>query len=170
MTLSNGNNNRLDRIEQILEGMIAVSVQSNQRLDRLEQTFEQSLQKQDRYIEQSNQRLDRLEQTFEQSLQKQDRYIEQSNQRLDRLEQTVSQLATVAQTALTMSQSTRESLQQTEQLTRRNASAIARLEARMDQYITEGREHREFIATQVEGIKTETRRILTHLFGEADNQ
>lgn len=120
MTNSNGNNNRLDRIEQILEGMITGAVQSNQRLDRLEQTIEQ--------------------------------------------------LATVAQTALTVSQSTRESLQQTEQLTRRNASAIARLEERMDQYITEGREHREFIANQVEGIKVETRRILTHLFGEADNQ
>ena len=145
MTNSNGSNNRLDRIEQILEGMIAGAVQSNQRLDRLEQTIEQSLQRQDRYQEQSNRRLDRLEQTIE-------------------------QLATVAQTALTMSQSTRESLQQTEQLTRRNASVIARLEARMDQYITEGREHREFIATQVEGIKVETRRILTHLFGEQNNE
>ena len=39
----------------------------------------------------------------------------------------------------------------------------------MEQYIAEGREHREFIATQVEGIKVETHRILTHLFGENNN-
>jgi hypothetical protein len=36
----------------------------------------------------------------------------------------------------------------------------------MKQYIVEGREHREFIATTVENIKVETRRILSHLFGE----
>lgn len=36
----------------------------------------------------------------------------------------------------------------------------------MEQYIVEGKEHLEFIATQVEGIKVETRRILQYLFGE----
>jgi hypothetical protein len=36
----------------------------------------------------------------------------------------------------------------------------------MEQYIVEGREHREFIATQVDGIKLETRRIIEHLFGQ----
>ena len=44
--------------------------------------------------------------------------------------------------------------------------AIALLKERMEQYIVRGREHREFIATQVEGIKVETRHILVHLFGE----
>ena len=57
----------------------------------------------------------------------------------------------------------REDIERTEQLTRRNANAIARLDEKMEQYIAEGREHREFIATQVEGIKVETRRILTHI-------
>ncbi|MGL5077907.1 MAG: hypothetical protein ACRDBG_19055, partial [Waterburya sp.] len=64
----------------------------------------------------------------------------------------------------------REDIERTEQLTRRNATAIARLEERMEQYIVEGKEHREFIATQVDGIKVETRRIIQHLFGETDNE
>ena len=89
---------------------------------------------------------------------------------ISQLQQTTAQLAQAAQAALSMSQNNRESLQQTEQLTRRNAAAIARLEERMEQYIVEGREHREFIATQVEGIKVETCRILTHLFGENNNE
>ena len=46
---------------------------------------------------------------------------------------------------------------------------IARLDEKMEQYIAEGREHREFIATQVDGIRVETRRIVEHLFGEANN-
>ncbi|MGL5795953.1 MAG: hypothetical protein ACRC06_16435 [Waterburya sp.] len=89
----------------------------------------------------------------------------------------IEQLATVAQASLSIAQSNREGLQQTEQLTRRNATAmptaseaIARLEERMEQYIVEGREHREFIAIQVDGIKVETRRIIQHLFGEMDNE
>jgi membrane protease YdiL (CAAX protease family) len=72
--------------------------------------------------------------------------------------------------ALSLAQNSRESLQQTEQLTRRNAAAIARLEERMEQYIVEGREHREYIAIQVDGIRVETRRIIQHLFGDIDNQ
>ncbi len=109
MTSSNGNNNdRLDRIERILESTAALSQQSSQRLERLEQ---------------------------------------------------------IAQTTLSIAQKNREDLARTEQLTRRNATAIARLEERMEQYIVEGREHREFIATQVDGIRLETRRIVEHLFG-----
>ncbi|MEL6499854.1 MAG: hypothetical protein AAFQ23_00410 [Cyanobacteria bacterium J06623_1] len=124
MTQSNGNNSdRLDRIEQILEGMIAQSQQSNSRLDRIEQ---------------------------------------QSNQRLNRLEQ-------IAQTTLSIAQKNREDIERTEQLTRRNAASIARLDEKMEQYIVEGREHREFIATQVDGIRVETRRIVEHLFGSTDS-
>ena len=81
----------------------------------------------------------------------------------------IEQLANVAQAALSIAQSNREGLQQTEQLTRRNANAIARLDEKMEQYIAEGREHREFIATQVDGIRVETRRLVEHLFGEANN-
>ena len=40
----------------------------------------------------------------------------------------------------------------------------------MEQYIAEGREHRKFIAAQVDGIRLETRRIVEHLFGETDIQ
>ncbi len=39
----------------------------------------------------------------------------------------------------------------------------------MKQYIVEDKEHREFIATQVNGIKVETRRIVEHLFGVTDS-
>ena len=113
MTNSNGNSSdRLGRIEQILEGMIAGSQQSNSRLDRLEQ---------------------------------------------------------IAQTTLSIAQRNREDIERTEQLTRRNAASIARLDEKMEQYIAEGREHREFIATQVDGIRLETRRIVEHLFSGTDS-
>jgi hypothetical protein len=41
--------------------------------------------------------------------------------------------------------------------------AIASLDERMEQYILEARENREFIATQVDGIELEARRIVKHL-------
>ena len=95
--------------------------------------------------------------------------VESNSRALADTRASIEQLATVAQAALSIAQSNREGLQQTEQLTRRNATAIARLEERMEQYIAEGREHREFIATQVDGIRVETRCIVEHLFGEANN-
>ena len=76
----------------------------------------------------------------------------------------IEQLATVAQAALSISQKNREGLQLTEQLIKRNAASIDRLDEKMEQYITEGKKHREFIATQIDGIKIETRRIVEHLF------
>ena len=95
--------------------------------------------------------------------------VEANSQAIAQQRQSINQLAQVAQAALSIAQSNREGLQQTEQLTRRNAAAIARLDEKMEQYIAEGREHREFIATQVDGIRVETRRIVEHLFGEANN-
>ena len=96
--------------------------------------------------------------------------------RLDRIEaivesnsRAIEQLATVAQAALSIAQRNREDIERTEQLTRRNAASIARLDEKMEQYIAEGREHREFIATQVDGIRVETRRIVEHLFGSTDS-
>ena len=118
-------------------------------------------------------RLDRIEALIEsnsRSIAENNRAIAENNRAIAQQRQSIEQLAQVAQAALSIAQSNREGLQQTEQLTRRNANAIARLEERMEQYIVEGREHREFIATQVEGIKVETRRILEHLFGETDNE
>ena len=118
-------------------------------------------------------RLDRIEALVEansRAIAEQRQSIERNTQNIERNTQNIAQLMEAVQAAMAMTQSTRESLQQTDQLTRRNAAAIARLEERMEQYIVEGREHREFIATQVEGIKVETRRILTHLFGENDNE
>jgi ABC-type transporter Mla subunit MlaD len=106
----------------------------------------------------SSDRLDRIEAILESTA----TLSQQSNQRLDRLEQ-------IAQTTLSIAQKNREDIGRTEQLTRRNAAAIARLDERMEQYIVEGREHREFIATQVDGIRLETRRIVEHLFGQGNN-
>ncbi|BAZ46704.1 hypothetical protein NIES4102_37440 [Chondrocystis sp. NIES-4102] len=114
----------------------------------------------------NNDRLERIEALVEEN----SRAIAENNQAIAQQRQSIEQLATVAQAALSLAQSNRESIQQTEQLTKRNATAIARLEERMEQYIIEGREHREFIATQVDGIKLETRRIIQHLFGEIDNE
>lgn len=106
----------------------------------------------------SGDRLDRIEAILESTV----TLSQASNQRLDRLEQ-------IAQTTLSIAQKNREDIERTEQLTRRNANAIARLDEKMEQYILEGREHREFIATQVDGIKLETRRIVEHLFGQGNN-
>ncbi len=94
--------------------------------------------------------------------------VESNSRALAETRASIEQLATVAQAALSIAQGNREGLQQTEQLTRRNAVAIARLDEKMEQYIAEGREHREFIATQVDGIRVETRRIVEHLFGNDD--
>lgn len=95
--------------------------------------------------------------------------VESNSKAIAETRASIEQLATVAQAALSIAQSNRENLQQTEQLTRRNALLVARLDEKMEQYIAEGKEHREFIATQVDGIRLETRRIVEHLFGEAGN-
>ena len=114
----------------------------------------------------SSDRLDRIEALIEAN----SRAIAENNQAMVQQRQSIEQLATVAQAALSIAQGNRESIQQTEQLTRRNAVAIARLDEKMEQYIAEGREHREFIATQVDGIRVETRRLVEHLFGRNDNE
>ena len=98
------------------------------------------------------------------------RTIAENSRAIAENSRTVEQLASAAQAALSISQNTRESLQETDRLTRRNAAAIDRLDEKMEQYIAEGREHRKFIAAQVDGIRLETRRIVEHLFGETDIQ
>ena len=117
-------------------------------------------------------RLDRIEALVEsnsRTIAENRRAIAENSRAIAEQRQSIEQLAQVAQAALSMSQNSRESLQQTEQLTRRNATAIARLEEKMEQYLIEGKEHREFIATQVDGIKVETRRIVEHLFGTTNS-
>jgi hypothetical protein len=51
-------------------------------------------------------------------------------------------------------------------MTQRNAAAIARLEQRMEQFIQQAEADREFMRTEIQGIKIETQRIIRHLFGE----
>ena len=118
-------------------------------------------------------RLSRIEALVEansKAIERNTQNIERNTQNIERNTQNIVQLAQAAQAALTLAQSNRESLQQTERLIRRNEISISRLDKKMEQYLIEGREHREFIATQIEGIKVETRRILTHLFGEQNNE
>lgn len=110
-------------------------------------------------------RLSRIEAIVESN----SRAIAENSRTIAETRQSIERLATVAQAALGIAQRNREDIERTEQLTIRNANAIARLDEKMEQYITEGREHREFIANQVEGIKVETRRILAHLFSENDS-
>jgi methyl-accepting chemotaxis protein len=149
-------NDRLDRIEKILEASALQSQKNSEEIAQLKETFRQSAQT-------ASEEIAQLKETFRQSAQT-------ASEEMAQLRETSRQLAQVAQTALTLAQGTRESIAETDRMTRRNAAAIANLDEKMEQYIAEGREHREFIATQVEGIKIETRRILQHLFGEDNNQ
>jgi hypothetical protein len=117
-------------------------------------------------------RLDRIEALVEansRAIEANNRAIAENNQAVTEQRQSIAHLAQAAQAALLIAQKNREDIERTEQLTRRNAVAIARLDERMEQYIVEGREHREFIATQVDGIRLETRRIVEHLFGQGNN-
>lgn len=153
--MTNNSPDRLDRIERILEVTAQGLESSKARLTRLEELANRTLsiaqrnrEDIDRNQEAANARLISIE--------------EAANARLTRLEE-------LASTTLSIAQKNREDIERTEELTRRNASAIARLDEKMEQYLIEGRENREFIALQVEGIKIETRRILEHLFGQSNN-
>jgi hypothetical protein len=148
MTSNNGNNsNRLDRIEALVEANSRAIAENNRTIAENSRTIAEN----SRAIAENS------------------RAIAENNQGIIEQRQSIAQLAEAAQAALSIAQTNREGLQQTDRLTRRNAAAIARLDEKMEQYIIEGREHREFIAAQVDGIRTETRRIVEHLFGEANN-
>ena len=106
--------------------------------------------------------------------------LDRIEQNLEQLTQTVNQLAGAAQTALTLAQTNREALAQTERMISRNTAAISRLDERMEQFINQAEEDRrrmDLMLQQAEedrrimrGIQTENRRILDHLFGENNNQ
>lgn len=155
MTNSNENNSdRLDRIEAIVESNSRAIAKNSQTIAENSQTIAENSQA----IAENSQAIAQQRQS-----------IEQQRQSIEQQRQSIEQLAQAAQAALSLAQNSRESLQQTDRMTRRNAAAIARLEEKMEQYIIEGKEHREFIATQVDGIKIETRRIIEHLFGATDS-
>jgi methyl-accepting chemotaxis protein len=145
---SNGSSDRLDRIEALVEANSRAIAENNRAIAENSQAIAQNSQ----------------------AIAENRSTIAENSRAIAEQRESIAQLAQAAQAALSMAQGSRESLQQTEQLTRRNAAAIARLEEKMEQYIVEGREHREFIATQVDGIRLETRRIIQHLFGEMDNE
>jgi hypothetical protein len=79
--------------------------------------------------------------------------------RLDRIEQAL-------EATLSLTQRNREDIAETNRMTQRNAAAIARLEQRMEQFIQQAEADREFMRTEIQGIKIETQRIIRHLFGE----
>ena len=69
----------------------------------------------------NNDRLDRIE-----------ALVESNSRAIAETRASIEQLATAAQAVLSIAQSNRENIQQTEQLTRRNAAAIARLDEKME--------------------------------------
>ncbi|MEN9519268.1 MAG: hypothetical protein RLZZ381_1856 [Cyanobacteriota bacterium] len=147
MISSNGNSSdRLDRIEALVEANSRAITENNR-----------AIAENSRAIAENNR-----------AIAENSRAIAENNQAVIEQRQSIAHLAQAAQAALLIAQKNREDIERTEQLTRRNAAAIARLDERMEQYIVEGREHREFIATQVDGIRLETRRIVEHLFGLGD--
>lgn len=80
------------------------------------------------------------------------------NDRLDRIER-------ILETTLTLTQQCRQDLIQTDQITKRNAAAIARLEERMNQFIEQSAQDREIIKSEMRGLRTEMQRLIETTLG-----
>ena len=78
--------------------------------------------------------------------------------RLDRIER-------ILETTLTLTQQCRQDLIQTDQMTKRNATAIARLEEKMNQFIEQSAQDRETIKSEMRGLRTEMQRLIETTLG-----
>jgi len=78
--------------------------------------------------------------------------------RLDRIEG-------ILETTLTLTQQCRQDLIQTDQMTKRNATAIGRLEERMNQFIEQSAQDREIIKSEMRGLRTEMQRLIETTLG-----
>lgn len=78
--------------------------------------------------------------------------------RLDRIE-------SILEATLTLTQQCRQDLIQTDQMTKRNANAIARLEERMNQFIEQSAQDRETIKSEMRGLRTEMQRLIETTLG-----
>jgi hypothetical protein len=78
--------------------------------------------------------------------------------RLDRIER-------ILETTLTLTQQCRQDLIQTDQMTKRNATAITRLEEKMNQFIEQSAQDRETIKSEMRGLRTEMQRLIETTLG-----
>ncbi|MEB3193348.1 MAG: hypothetical protein VKL42_23645 [Snowella sp.] len=83
------------------------------------------------------------------------------NERLDRIEQ-------ILEMTLTLGQQFREDLIQIDQMTKRNASAITRLEEKVTQFVEQSIQDRETVTSEFRGLRLEMQRLIELTLGQND--
>ncbi|UXE58999.1 MAG: hypothetical protein KA717_23915 [Woronichinia naegeliana WA131] len=83
------------------------------------------------------------------------------NERLDRIEQ-------ILEITLTFGQQFREDLIQIDQMTKRNASAITRLEEKVTQFVDQSIQDRETVTSEFRGLRLEMQRLIELTLGQND--
>jgi hypothetical protein len=83
------------------------------------------------------------------------------NERLDRIEQ-------ILEITLSLGQQFREDLIQIDQMTKRNASAITRLEEKVTQFVDQSIQDRETVTSEFRGLRLEMQRLIELTLGQND--
>ena len=83
------------------------------------------------------------------------------NERLDRIEQ-------ILEITLSLGQQFREDLIQIDQMTKRNASAITRLEEKVTQFVEQSIQDRETVTSEFRGLRLEMQRLIKLTLGKND--
>ena len=83
------------------------------------------------------------------------------NERLDRIEQ-------ILEITLSLGQQFREDLIQIDQMTKRNASAITRLEEKVTQFVDQSIQDRETVTSEFRGLRLEMQRLIKLTLGKND--
>jgi hypothetical protein len=83
------------------------------------------------------------------------------NERLDRIE-------SILEITLTLGQQFREDLIQIDQMTKRNASAITRLEEKVTQFVEQSIQDRETVTSEFRGLRLEMQRLIELTLGKND--
>jgi hypothetical protein len=84
------------------------------------------------------------------------------NERLDRIEQ-------ILEITLSLGQQFREDLIQIDQMTKRNASAITRLEEKVTQFVEQSIQDRETVTSEFRGLRLEMQRLIELTLGQNDS-
>ena len=83
------------------------------------------------------------------------------NEHLDRIE-------SILEITLTLGQQFREDLIQIDQMTKRNASAITRLEEKVTQFVEQSIQDRETVTSEFRGLRLEMQGLIELTLGEND--
>lgn len=83
------------------------------------------------------------------------------NDRLDRIER-------ILEATLTLAQQFRQDLIQTDQMMKRNAAAIARLEEKVNQFVEQSIQDRETVTSEFRGLRLEMQRLIELTLGQSD--